>query len=206
MTLPTTCLDVLRGIAAGSVDLVYLDPPFNSARGYNVPFQETDTADSEAQIQAFEDNWHWDQTADRTYRQLTDTDAEARGVPAKLVALAESLRRFLGQSDMMAYLAMMAIRLVDLRRVLKHTGALYRHCDPTASHYLKLVLDSIFGHDNFRDEIVWERSGAKNDPKRFGPLQDAPAGRRERARDRLGQGWPPPHPVHGARFARHDRT
>ena len=165
-------LDVLReDITSNSVDLVYLDPPFNSARGYNVLFKEHD-AESEAQIHAFEDTWRWDKKAEQTWKELTDTDAEERGVPAKLVTLMESLRPFLGQNDMLAYLTMMAIRLVELRRVLKETGSLYLHCDPTASHYLKLVLDAIFGVTQFRSEIIWKRTQAHNSAHRYGPVHD----------------------------------
>ena len=167
-------LDVLReNIKSESVDLVYLDPPFNSARGYNVLFREHDV-ESEAQIRAFEDTWIWDTRAERTWKELTDPSAEERGVPAKLVTLMESLRPFLGQNDMLAYLTMMAIRLVELRRVLKPEGSLYLHCDPTASHYLKLVLDAVFGHENFRNEIIWRRTRAHNDLKliRYGAIHD----------------------------------
>ena len=165
-------LDVLREhIKDESVDLVYLDPPFNSSRGYNVLFQEHD-AESEAQIRAFEDTWRWDTNAEKTWKELTDPDAEDRGVPPKLVILMESLRPFLGTNDMLAYLTMMAIRLVELRRVLKPTGSLYLHCDPTASHYLKLVLDAVFGGENFFSEIVWRRYGAHGDAHRFGAVHD----------------------------------
>lgn len=154
-------LDVLREyIKDESIDLVYLDPPFNSSRGYNVLFEEHQV-ESEAQIRAFEDTWHWDTKAESVFQALTDPKADDRAVPAKLVALIESMRGFLGQSDMMAYLTMMAIRLVELRRVLKSTGSLYLHCDPTASHYLKLVLDAVFGVECFRNEIVWKRTAAK---------------------------------------------
>jgi DNA modification methylase len=168
-------LAVLReNIESESVDLIYLDPPFNSERDYNVLFKEHGT-ESEAQIRAFED-WHWDRTAERTYAELTDPDAEKRGVPAKLVSLMESLRSFLGQSDVMAYLVMMAIRIAELRRVLKPTGSLYLHCDPTASHYLKLVLDAVFGPTRFKNEIVWKRSSAHSDTKQgrrqYGRIHD----------------------------------
>ncbi len=165
-------LQVLReSIAAESVDLIYLDPPFNSNRDYNVLFKEHGV-ESEAQIRAFEDYWYWDRTAEKTYRELTDPMAESRGVPAKLVSLIESLRAFLGQNDMMAYLVMMSIRLVELRRVLRPTGSLYLHCDPTASHYLKLVLDAVFGFDRFVSEIVWKRTNVHSDAKRWSPVSD----------------------------------
>ena len=169
-------LRVLReNFAAESVDLVYLDPPFNSERDYNVLFKEHG-AESEAQIRAFEDYWHWDLEAERTYRELTAVDAESRGIPGRLVSLTESLRGFLGTSDMMAYLVMMAIRLAELRRVLKPTGSLYLHCDPTASHYLKLLLDAVFGPTYFKNEIIWKRSSAHSDTKQgrrqYGRIHD----------------------------------
>lgn len=149
-------LAVLREhIPAESVDLIYLDPPFNSNRSYNVLFKEANDIESEAQIRAFEDYWRWDASAETTYRALTAPDAEMRGVPPKLVVLTEALRSFLGTNDMMAYLVMMAIRLVEMHRVLKPTGSIYLHCDPTASHYLKLVMDAIFGARAFRNEVIW---------------------------------------------------
>lgn len=145
-----------------SIDLVYLDPPFNSDRDYNVLFEERDATESEAQIRAFEDCWHWNPGTERVYRDLTDSNAESQNIPVRLVTLMETLYRFLGpRNDMMAYLVMMAVRLVELRRVLKPTGSLYLHCDPTASHYIKLVLDAIFGPERFQSEIVWQRTGAK---------------------------------------------
>ena len=122
--------------------------------------------ESEAQIMAFTDSWHWTQKAEDTYNEIV-----TKG-PLKIAALIGSLREALGRNDVMAYLVMMTARLIELRRVLKHTGSLYLHCDPTASHYLKLVLDQIFGPTNFRNEIVWKRTTAHNDPKRFGRIHD----------------------------------
>ncbi|CAN91992.1 hypothetical protein sce1834 [Sorangium cellulosum So ce56] len=166
-------LKVLREhVRDESVDLIYLDPPFNSKRNYNVIYKEPDSSDSVAQKRAFDDSWHWDFAADAAYRRLVGSGAEERGVPTKLVSLVEAFRIFLGQTDMLAYVVMMAERIVELHRVLKRTGSLYLHCDPTASHYLKLVLDAIFGPDNFRNEIVWQRSTAKNDPSRYGRCHD----------------------------------
>lgn len=146
-------LDVLRRhVATESVDLVYLDPPFNSDRTYNVVHKGSDVAE-----RAFVDSWRWDENAERAFRELTS--APAIGVPAALSAMMDSLGVFLHEHrDMLAYLSMMAIRLVELRRVLRKTGSIYVHCDPTASHYLKLILDAIFGPENFRREIIW-RSG-----------------------------------------------
>lgn len=151
-------LDILREyIPSESVDLIYLDPPFNSARNYNVLFREEGGKYSEAQIEAFEDTWHWTHEAERTYHELV-TEA-----PDRVASVIGALRQLAGHSEMMAYLVMMAARLVELHRVLKPTGSLYLHADPTASHYLKILLDAIFGPTNFRNEIIWRRYGAHND-------------------------------------------
>jgi site-specific DNA-methyltransferase (adenine-specific) len=150
-------LDILREhIRDESVDLIYLDPPFNSARNYNLLFKDESGKDSDAQITAFEDTWHWGPTAERTYQDLI-TDA-----PARVSATIGALRVIVGTSEMMAYLVMMAARLVELHRVLKPTGSLYLHCDPTASHYLKIILDAIFDPKNFRNEVIWQRTSAKS--------------------------------------------
>ena len=161
-------LDILREyIADASVDLVYLDPPFNSNRNYNVLFRDEKTLqESPAQITAFEDTWHWNEAAERTYHELV-TNA-----PPHVGQMIGALRGFIGTNQMSAYLVMMAIRLVELHRVLKPTGNLFLHCDPTASHYLKIVLDAIFDPRNFRNEIIWRRTNAHNDPKRFGRIHD----------------------------------
>ena len=153
-------------VAEESVDLVYLDPPFNSNATYNVLFGEKSGEKSTAQITAFEDTWHWGIEAEGTFKELVET------APAKLVDLMRALRSFLGQSDMMAYLTMMAIRLVELHRVLKPTGSLYLHCDPTASHYLKLVLDGVFGAEYYRNEIVWRRTNVHSDSKSWSKVTD----------------------------------
>lgn len=151
-------LDILREhFPSECVDLIYLDPPFNSQATYNVLFGETNGSQSQAQIMAFEDTWHWGDESQGAYEELI-------GRSDKLSDLIEALYRFLGANDMMAYLVMMAIRLAELYRVLKPTGSLYLHCDPTASHYLKIILDAILGPQNFRNEIVWKRSGAHNFP------------------------------------------
>jgi len=161
-------LDILRSgrIPVGSVDLVYLDPPFNSNATYNILFAEKSGEKSAAQITAFEDTWQWGPEA------AADFDNVVRGDRARLAALLRAIKEFLGQNAMMAYLARMAARLVELHRVLKLTGSLYLHCDPTASHYLKLVLDAVFGHKNFRNEISWKRTFSHGSSKRFGPLHD----------------------------------
>ena len=147
-------LDVLRRhINDASVDLVYLDPPFKSNQDYNVLFAEHDGTQAAAQIKAFEDTWQWDESAARAYEEV----GEAGG---KVSQAMQAFRRFLGESDMLAYLAMMAPRLVELRRVLKSTGSIYLHCDPTASHYLKMLMDAIFEPCNFRADIRWKRTSA----------------------------------------------
>lgn len=148
-------LDVLRRhIATESVDLVYLDPPFNSNANYNVLFAEHGTK-AAAQIEAFEDTWEWNTEAAAAYQEVV----EAGGAVANAM---HAFRTLLGTSDMLAYLSMMAPRLVELHRVLKPTGSLYLHCDPTASHYLKLLLDAVFGPERFVNEIVWERTASHN--------------------------------------------
>ena len=160
-------LPILREhIADESVDLVYLDPPFNSNRSYNVLFKEESGRESEAQITAFDDTWHWNDHAAETYHELVS------GGDARVATLIGALRQSIGTNQMMAYLVMMAARLVELHRVLKPTGSLYLHCDPTASHYLKVVMDAIFGAQNFRNEIIWERFGSHNDPRRYGRVTD----------------------------------
>ena len=142
-------LDVLRRyIKDESVDLIYLDPPFNSNANYNVLFAEHDGSRAAAQIKAFEDTWRWDQAAAQAYQEIVDEGG-------KVSQALQAFRMFLGDSDMLAYLAMMAPRLIELRRVLKATGSIYLHCDPTASHYLKMLLDAIFSAKNFRREIIW---------------------------------------------------
>lgn len=154
-------------IADESVDLVYLDPPFNSNRSYNVLFRDERGVDSEAQIEAFEDTWHWNSVSEGTYHYLV-TECEEH-----IAALIGSLRQFIGSNQMMAYLVMMAVRLIELHRVLKPTGSLYLHCDPTASHYLKVILDTIWGVMNFRNEVIWKRTSAHaNVVQKYGAVHD----------------------------------
>lgn len=155
-------LDVLRDrIASESVDLVYLDPPFNSNRSYNVLFTSRSGDEAPAQIEAFGDTWTWSAQTEAQYEDII------RGghVPAAVADVIEALRKLLSTSDMLAYLVMMAPRLAELHRVLKPSGSLFLHCDPTASHYLKLLLDAVFGPQQFRNEIVWKRSTAHSDAK-----------------------------------------
>ena len=159
-------LDILRRyIKDESVDLVYLDPPFNSAQNYNAFFQEKDGTAAASQIRAFEDTWTWNQESQRVYEELILQ-------PGKVSEVMQAFKTFLGTNDMMAYLAMMCPRLVELRRVLKPTGSLYLHCDPTASHYLKLLCDAILGKDNFQNEIIWQRTSSHNDSKKWMAIHD----------------------------------
>ena len=150
-----------------SIDLIYLDPPFNSNANYNVLFKTPKGHESAAQIEAFEDTWHWNEQAEREFGELV------RGSNTNVSEMVQALRRFLGENDMMAYLTMMANRLIELHRVLKPTGSLYLHCDPTASHYLKIVLDGVFGQANYLNEITWKRQSSHNDAvKRYGAITD----------------------------------
>ena len=148
------------------VDLIYLDPPFNSNRNHNVLFKAESGADSEAQITAFEDTWHWSESALATYFDLV------QDAPATVATAIKALMDLIGHNQMMAYLVMMAARLVELERVLKPTGSLYLHCDPTASHYLKILLDAIFGTENYRNHITWKRTSAHSSAKKWGPISD----------------------------------
>lgn len=164
-------LDVLREhIASESVDLIYLDPPFNSNANYNILFKSPAGKAADSQIEAFEDTWHWNDKAEQAFHDVMtcgNTD---------VAELLRAMRGFLKENDMMAYLAMMAARLIELHRVLKPTGSLYLHCDPTASHYLKLLLDGVFGANNYRTEISWRRQSAHNDAaqgrQQFGNVRD----------------------------------
>ena len=163
-------LDVLhQHIATELVDLVYLDPPFNSNRNYNVLFgrHANSRASDAAQIQAFGDTWVWTPATDRQFAGLMTGQ-----VPAKVAEALAAMRILVGENDAMAYLVNMAPRLVELHRVLKVTGSLYLHCDPTMSHYLKIILDAIFGTANFRNEIIWKRTSAHSSAKKFAPVHD----------------------------------
>ncbi|MFZ5796162.1 MAG: DNA methyltransferase [Sphingomonas sp.] len=160
-------LDVLREqVKDESVDLVYLDPPFNSNANYNILFKSPTGTSSDAQIEAFEDTWHWNDHAEDAFDQV------ARSGNTKAFDLLNAMRGFLGENDMMAYLSMMAIRLIELHRVLKPTGSLYLHCDPTASHYLKLLLDGVFGAENYQAEIIWRRTNSRSTSGKWPRLHD----------------------------------
>ncbi len=160
-------LDVLRGhIPDQSVDLVYLDPPFNSDATYNLLFRAPAGQRSEAQIEAFADTWHWGEAAARAFDEVLHSSHTGAAT------MLRAMRSFLGENDMMAYLAMMAVRLIELHRVLKPTGSLYLHCDPTASHYLKILLDAVFGIEHFLNEITWKRTSAHNTARKYGKISD----------------------------------
>jgi len=160
-------LDILRRhLKDGSVDLIYLDPPFKSNKAYNVIFKEKNGARSRSQIEAFKDTWSWDQTAALAFEDIVVSG------PEEVSRLMQALRQFLGTSDMMAYLAMMAPRLLELRRVLKPTGSIYLHCDPTASHYLKILMDAVFDKRLFLNEIVWFYEAGGRSKKHFARKHD----------------------------------
>ena len=161
-------LNILRdSIADESVDLIYLDPPFNSKRDYNLLFKTPKGMESDAQMVAFEDTWHWGGQAQDEFREIE------QGKSTAVAEVMRALREFLGENDMLAYLTMMANRLLKLHDVLKPTGSLYLHCDPTASHYLKIVLDAVFGKENFQNEITWKRTHAHgNVGRNYGSVAD----------------------------------
>jgi len=160
-------LYVLRdSIKDESVDLIYLDPPFNSKRDYNLLFKSPKGVTSEAQIEAFLDTWHWNEQAEREFDEII------HGSNTDLAKMLHALRSFLGENDMMAYLTMMANRLIELHRVLKPTGSLYLHCDPTASHYLKVILDGVLGKEHYENEIVWKRTTTHSDSKTWSRVAD----------------------------------
>lgn len=160
-------LTVLRdSIADESVDLIYLDPPFNSNASYNVLFKGPSGNESAAQIEAFDDTWHWNDSAEAAFGEVM------RSGNGNVAEMLRAMRSFLGDNDMMAYLTMMAVRLLELHRVLKDTGSLYLHCDPTASHYLKILLDAVFGAANFRSELIWKRTTAHSAANRWADVHD----------------------------------
>lgn len=160
-------LEILRQyINTESIDLIYLDPPFNSNANYNVLFKGHRGHASDAQITAFEDTWHWAESAEQAFSEIM------KSPNTDVAEMIRAFRSFLGESDMMAYITMMAVRLLELHRVLKPTGSLYLHCDPTASHYLKIVLDGIFGAECYRNEIIWKRTNTHNDSKTWSRVSD----------------------------------
>ena len=185
-------LRVLREhIADESVDLVYLDPPFNSNASYNVLFKAPDGVESGAQIEAFGDTWEWGSAAEEAFAEVL------HGPNSDAAEMLRAMRQFLGENAMMAYLAMMAVRLIELHRVLKPTGSLYLHCDPTASHYLKILLDAVFGAHCFKNEIDWKRTTTHSDSQTWSNNADCILfyARREK-----GFTWNTPREVHSAEY------
>ncbi|MGB2604976.1 MAG: site-specific DNA-methyltransferase, partial [Candidatus Sulfotelmatobacter sp.] len=159
-------IDILRRyLPTESVDLTYLDPPFKSNQDYNVLFAEQDGSRAAAQIKAFGDTWRWDTASASAYQETVEQGG-------KVSDALQAFRKFLGDNDMLAYLAMMAPRLVELRRVLKANGSIYLHCDPTASHYLKMLMDAVFGPVSFRSEIIWRRTATHGKSRRYAPIHD----------------------------------
>lgn len=159
-------LDILhRYIKDETIDLIYLDPPFKSNQNYNVLFTEQNGSRAAAQIQVFKDTWQWDFQSSKYFVEIV----EAGGRVSRVM---QAFQTFLGECDMLAYLSMMAPRLVELKRVLKPTGSIYLHCDPTASHYLKLLMDAIFEAKHFQNEIVWHYQTGGASDKRFSRKHD----------------------------------
>jgi site-specific DNA-methyltransferase (adenine-specific) len=194
-------LDILRRyIPDESVDLVYLDPPFNSNRAYNVIFKDESGRKSDAQLLAFEDTWHWGPDAEAQYAYLTNTARNQGRVPSTVSTIVAALRAGIGENQMMAYLVEMAVRLVELHRVLKPTGSLYLHCDPTASHYLRVLLDTVFNPINFRSEVTWQRTNVHSDSKEWSAVSDRLLYYVKDARERYT--WNPPHLEHSDEYLR----
>jgi DNA modification methylase len=159
-------LEVLRRCGPDeTVDLVYLDPPFNSDQNYSLLSPGRDRARSAAPLPAFTDIWRWNAAVAVGFRETVETGGR---IADALLAF----RQFVGETDLLAYLSMIAPRLVELRRILKSTGSIYLHCDPTASHYLKMLMDAVFGPENFKNEIIWRRTGAHGPRRSFGPIHD----------------------------------
>jgi adenine specific DNA methylase Mod len=160
-------LGILReDIKDESVDLIYLDPPFNSQANYNVLFRSPAGVRSPAQIEVFEDIWHWAEDAEKAF------DEAMRSGNTGVSEMLRAMRLFLKENDIMAYLTMMAVRLLELHRVLKPTGSIYLHCDPTASHYLKVLMDAVFGPEHFSNEVIWKRTNARSTPARWPRVHD----------------------------------
>ena len=159
-------LEEMRRFPDECIDLIATDPPFNSKRNYFVPYRDQHGQEPDTLIRAFTDTWTWGEAAEDAYQHLL---VEEGGQIGNTI---QGLRQFLNETPMMAYLVMMAVRIVEMHRILKPTGSLYLHCDPSASHYLKIILDAIFGASHFRNEIVWQRTSSHNDGNRFGRVHD----------------------------------
>ena len=159
-------LEEMRKFPDDCIDLIATDPPFNSKRDYFVPYRDEHGQEPDTLVRAFTDTWTWGEAAEDAYQHLLVEEG------GRIGDTIQGLRQFLNETPMMAYLVMMGIRIVEMHRILKPTGNLYLHCDPSASHYLKIILDAIFGASNFRNEIVWQRTSAHNDGNRFGRVHD----------------------------------
>jgi len=167
------CLTILQDFPLASVDLIYLDPPFNSNRQYNAIYKDETGRPLPDQLDAFCDTWELDDERERAIRAMPVLMRES-GIDDDTADLWRLWMRALRhtQPRLLAYLSYMAQRLLVMHRILKPTGSLYLHCDPTASHYIKALLDAVFGHANFRNELVWKRTSAHNAARRFGPIHD----------------------------------
>ena len=151
-------LDILKNhIKDETVDLIYLDPPFQSGKNYNIIFQPKtgEIRGATSQIKTFEDTWRWGEEAEKEYTELITGTLITEAPSQKLIDLMKAMRGYLTECPLLAYLCMMAPRLMEMKRVLKDTGSIYLHCDPKASHYLKLLMDAVFEAKNFRNEVVW---------------------------------------------------
>ena len=167
------CLTIMSEWPSQCVDLIYLDPPFNSNRQYNAIYQDETGRPLPDQVEAFCDMWVLDDERERAIRTMPVLMRE-NGLDDHIVEFWRLWMRALRDTHprLLAYLSYMAERLLIMRRVLKTTGSVYLHCDPTASHYIKALMDSIFGHSNFRNEIVWQRTSAHGGARRWGPIHD----------------------------------
>src|SRR5208337_4843285 len=162
------CLDILKKLYKenpfGSIDLIYIDPPFNSKRNYNILFEDADFKNTKAQKEAFADTW-----SNISYK---DTLEEIKDIDLDLFSFLDNLDNIRISKSAVSYLTTMAIRIFYMYKVLNKTGSFYLHCDPTMSHYLKLLGDLIFGYKNFRNEIIWHYRRWSAGTQRFQRLHD----------------------------------
>ena len=167
------CLAVMEEMLPDSVDLIYLDPPFNSSRDYNAIYTDETGRPLPTQIEAFCDTWILDEDRERAIRQMPILMREA-GIADEVAEFWRLWVKALRKTNprMLAYLSYMVQRLLPMRGLLKSTGSIYLHCDPTASHYIKIMMDAIFGHENFKNEITWQRTESHNTADRYGNIAD----------------------------------
>ena len=167
------CLAVMEEMPPGSVDLIYLDPPFNSSRDYNAIYTDETGRPLPTQVEAFCDTWILDEDRERAIRQMPILMREA-GIDDEVAEFWRLWVKALRKTNprMLAYLSYMVQRLLPMRGLLKATGSIYLHCDPTASHYIKIMMDAMFGHENFRNEITWQRTESHNTADRYGNIAD----------------------------------